>query len=68
MFVVVLGWSGGMHRTSRRFKGLGNGTEYFHCVSRVVDRRMVLKQREKEEFIRIMRLYEGDSIASMVAL
>jgi hypothetical protein len=36
-----------MNRTSRRFKGLGNGTEYFHCVSRVVDRRMVLKQREK---------------------
>src|ERR1035437_4954391 len=48
-----------MNRTSRRFKGLGNGTEYFHCVSRVGDRRMVLKQREKEEFIRIMRLYEG---------
>jgi len=47
-----------MNRTSRRFKGLGAGTEYFHCVSRVVDRRMVLKEREKEEFIRIMRLYE----------
>jgi len=47
-----------MNRTSRRFKGLSNGTEYFHCVSRVVDRRMVLKEREKEEFLRIMRLYE----------
>jgi len=47
-----------MNRTSRRFKGLSNGTEYFHCVSRVVDRRMVLKEREKEEFLRIMRLYD----------
>ena len=58
MVAGVFGWNGGMNRTSRRFKGLGNGTEYFHCVSRVVDRRMVLKQREKEEFIRVMRLYE----------
>jgi putative transposase len=47
-----------MNRTSRRFKGLSNGAEYFHCVSRVVDKRMVMKTREKEEFIRIMRLYE----------
>jgi REP element-mobilizing transposase RayT len=48
-----------MNRTSRRFKGLSQGAEYFHCVSRVVDRRMVLKTDEKEEFIRIMRIYEA---------
>ena len=55
--VLVPSW--GMNRTSRRFKGLSQGAEYFHCVSRVVDRRMVLKTSEKEEFIRIMRIYEG---------
>jgi len=58
VFPRVAGWNGGMNRTARRFKGMGMGSEYFHCVSRVVDRRMVLKLREKEEFLRIMRLYE----------
>ena len=48
-----------MNRTSRRFKGLSQGSEYFHCVSRVVDRRMVLRTREKAEFIRVMRIYEA---------
>lgn len=42
VFPRVAGWSGGMKRTSRRFKGMGQGSEYFHCLSRVVDRRMVL--------------------------
>ncbi|MFP6897725.1 MAG: transposase [Roseibacillus sp.] len=31
----------------------------YHCVSRVVDRRFVLKKREKEQFVRLMRLYEA---------
>lgn len=48
-----------MNRTSRRFKGLSQGAEYFHCVSRVVDRRMVLKTPEKEQFLRIIRIYEA---------
>jgi len=31
---------------------------YYHCVSRVVDRKFVLGREEKEEFVRLMRLYE----------
>jgi REP element-mobilizing transposase RayT len=31
---------------------------YYHCVSRVVDRQFVLGPEEKEEFVRLMRLYE----------
>ncbi len=31
----------------------------YHCVSRVVNRDFVLKRKEKEEFVRLMRLYEG---------
>jgi putative transposase len=30
----------------------------YHCVSRVVDRGFVLEKREKEHFVRLMRLYE----------
>jgi REP element-mobilizing transposase RayT len=32
---------------------------YYHCISRIVDRRFVLENREKEIFVRIMRGYEG---------
>ena len=32
---------------------------YYHCVSRVVDRRFVLEAREKEIFVRLMRGYEA---------
>jgi putative transposase len=31
----------------------------YHCVSRVVNRDFVLKREEKEEFVRLMRTYEG---------
>jgi hypothetical protein len=31
---------------------------YYHCVSRVVDRQFVLGPEEKEEFVRLLRLYE----------
>ena len=31
----------------------------YHCVSRVVDRRFIFGDVEKEEFVRIMRLYEA---------
>ncbi len=31
---------------------------YYHCVSRVVDRRFVLGDEEKQQFIHFMRLYE----------
>ena len=30
----------------------------YHCVSRVVDRRKVLQEEEKEHFVRLMRIYE----------
>lgn len=33
----------------------------YHCVSRVVDRRFVLGREEREEFVRLMRLYEAFS-------
>jgi len=32
-------------------------TAYYHCVSRVVDRQRVFGDEEKEEFVRLMRLY-----------
>jgi REP element-mobilizing transposase RayT len=32
---------------------------YYHCVSRIVDRRFALEAREKEIFVRIMRGYEA---------
>ncbi|CAN5760151.1 hypothetical protein BH11VER1_BH11VER1_25530 [soil metagenome] len=31
---------------------------YYHCVSRVVDRRFALGEEEKQQFIHFMRLYE----------
>ncbi len=31
---------------------------YYHCVSRVVDRRFALGEEEKQQFIHLMRLYE----------
>ncbi|WP_038171488.1 transposase [Verrucomicrobium sp. BvORR106] len=31
---------------------------YYHCVSRVVDRRFVLEQAEKRRFLELMRMYE----------
>ena len=36
----------------------GERAGIYHCVSRVVDRRYVLGKREKEQFVRMMRLYE----------
>lgn len=32
---------------------------YYHCISRVVDRRFVLGDQEKEQFVAWMRHYEG---------
>ena len=31
---------------------------YYHCVSRVVERRFALGEEEKQQFIHFMRLYE----------
>jgi len=32
---------------------------FYHCMSRVVDRRFILGPAEKEEFVRLLREYEG---------
>lgn len=39
-------------------RALGFGTAYYHCVSRVVDRRIVFHAQEKEVFRSIMRKLE----------
>ena len=40
---------------------------YYHCVSRVVDRRMAFGPEEKREFIRLMRFYARVSCVRVVA-
>jgi REP element-mobilizing transposase RayT len=45
----------------RRLKAPANSyshTAYYHCISRVVNRDFVLGDDEREEFVRLMRLYE----------
>ncbi|WP_009962031.1 transposase [Verrucomicrobium spinosum] len=32
---------------------------YYHCISRVVERRLAFGPEEKEQFVRLMRSYEG---------
>ncbi|MDK3160315.1 transposase [Kamptonema cortianum] len=36
----------------------GDGECYYHCLSRVVDRRFILGKREKEQFCKMMRAVE----------
>ncbi|MBL9127257.1 MAG: transposase, partial [Verrucomicrobiales bacterium] len=31
---------------------------YYHCISRVVDRRFIFEDHEKEHFVRLLREYE----------
>ncbi len=48
----------GMRRA--RLKGEPDAeAAYYHCVSRIVDRRFVVEAREKEIFVRLMRGYEA---------
>lgn len=45
----------------KRLKAPANAfadTAYYHCVSRVVNRDFVFGEAEKEEFVRLMRVYE----------
>jgi len=42
-----------------RIKGNDAPWNYFHCVSRVVDRKFRLGPDEKEKFVEMMRLYEA---------
>ena len=37
----------------------GEGKSYYHCISRVVDRRFVLHAEEKEHFVTLMRKLEA---------
>ena len=37
----------------------GEGLSYYHCVSRIVDRRFIFGDAEKEHFVALMRKLEG---------
>ena len=37
----------------------GEGTSYYHCISRVVDRRFILGDAEREHFVALMRKLEA---------
>lgn len=39
----------------------GNRGQYFHVISRVVDRRLILKEKEKSAFLRLIRQFESFS-------
>lgn len=41
-----------------RIKGDGLGESYFHCISRVVDKRRIFREAEKEHFVSLMRKLE----------
>ena len=35
---------------------VGEGASYYHCMSRIIERRMLLDDKEKERFRKIMRV------------
>jgi len=45
-------------RTARLKAPSGFRTAHYHCVSRVVERRVAFGQEEKEQFVELMRRYE----------
>ncbi len=45
-------------RTRRAFPVAGSQQGYFHCISRVVDRRFVMGETEKTKFLEILRACE----------
>ena len=45
-------------RTARLKASPDAPTAYYHCISRVVDRRFIFGPAEKEHFVELMRLYE----------
>ncbi len=45
-------------RTARAFPVEGSQTGFFHCISRVVDRRFIMGEPEKETFRKILRQCE----------
>ena len=62
----ICGYFGGMRRA--RLKAPESWAKaYYHCVSRVVDRRKVFGPEEKREFVRFMRFYARVSCVRVVA-
>jgi hypothetical protein len=47
------------HHPMRTSRLLGEGLSFYHVISRVVDRRMVFKAREKKVFRKILRNQEA---------
>ncbi len=45
-------------RAEAEIRAMEGRSAIYHCVSRIVNRDFVLKREEKEEFVRLMRLYE----------
>ena len=45
-------------RAEAEIRAMEGRSAIYHCVSRMVNRDFVLKREEKEEFVRLMRLYE----------
>ena len=49
-----------VHSSSMRQARIrGEGKSYYHCISRVVDRRFVLNEEEREHFVALMRKLEA---------
>lgn len=42
-----------------RLRGDGQGQNFFHCLSRVVDKQYIVQDEEKELFVGIMRKLEA---------
>ena len=48
-----------MAKDTDALKALRGKPAIYHCISRVVDRRMVLGDHEKEHFVTLLRAYEA---------
>ena len=46
-------------RTARLKAAPDAPTAFYHCISRVVDRRFIFKDQERERFVQLMRMYEA---------
>jgi REP element-mobilizing transposase RayT len=51
----------GRRRTMRRSRIKADGGGYYHCMSRIIERRFILGDTEKDKFCRTMRQVEGFS-------
>ena len=46
-------------RTARLKAAPDAPTAFYHCISRVVDRRFIFGDVERERFVELMRMYEA---------